>query len=505
MKMRPLSRSVLAKFHSRGRYAVRGKLILAGVLALGLLLALALLTQSSGLATARSQGTVRYVAPGANCGSGVSPCHADVQTAVDAAANGDEIRVAAGTYAGVSARSSVTQVVYLSKAITIRGGYTTTNWTIANPTANPTTLDAQGQGRVVYITGNITPTLEGLRLTNGSTSNYGSGVYARHAHPVISACQIYSNVAVGGGGIYLLGSANAMLTHNQIYSNTSNEPKVGGGVLVNQSDNVMLSANQVFSNTAGAGGGISIVGSANARLTGNQVFSNTRDGVYLYLSANATLTGNQVSRNLGSGVYLSKSPTATLMGNHILNNTARYSGGGVLLISSANTTFINTIVADNQSGNHGSGLYIAHSSARLLHSTIARNTGGDRCGVYIINDESNYSTAALTNTILVSQTVGIMVTAGNTVTLNGVLWYSDTTNYGGPGVITVTHAITADPAFAADGYHLSAGSAAIDAGVDAGVTIDIDGDSRPAPAGTHPDLGADEIAQRYIYLPLVLR
>jgi hypothetical protein len=41
-------------------------------------------------------------------------------------------------------------------------------------------------------------------------------------------------------------------------------------------------------------------------------------------------------------------------------------------------------------------------------------------------------------------------------------------------------------------------------GMDAGVNNDADGDPRPAPEGTYPDLGADEIRQSRIYLPLVL-
>ena len=42
---------------------------------------------------------------------------------------------------------------------------------------------------------------------------------------------------------------------------------------------------------------------------------------------------------------------------------------------------------------------------------------------------------------------------------------------------------------------------AIDKGVDAGVTTDIDGDSRDA----MPDLGADERAGTGIYLPIIMK
>ena len=47
------------------------------------------------------------------CSSGCT--YTSVQAAVDAASDGDVIKVAAGTYTGVSARNGVTQVVYLDK------------------------------------------------------------------------------------------------------------------------------------------------------------------------------------------------------------------------------------------------------------------------------------------------------------------------------------------------------------------------------------------------------
>ena len=52
--------------------------------------------------------------------------------------------------------------------------------------------------------------------------------------------------------------------------------------------------------------------------------------------------------------------------------------------------------------------------------------------------------------------------------------------------------IMADPNLEADNIHLADPSKADGAGVDIGIATDIDGQSRPWPSGSDPDLGADE-------------
>jgi len=100
---------------------------------------------------------------------------------VDAANDGDVIKVATGVYTGISTRAGVTQVVYISKTVTVQGGYTTTNSFAdpPDPDTNFTTLNAQGQARVLYVTGalapgaGISPTIEGLRITGGDSAGLG--------------------------------------------------------------------------------------------------------------------------------------------------------------------------------------------------------------------------------------------------------------------------------------------------------------------------------------------
>jgi len=73
----------------------------------------------------------------------------------------------------------------------------------------------------------------------------------------------------------------------------------------------------------------------------------------------------------------------------------------------ANVKFVsqsaNNLVVNNRANGLGSGLYIRGSNPRLVHITLAHNIGSDGSGIYVINDWSNYSTLALTNTILVSR------------------------------------------------------------------------------------------------------
>jgi hypothetical protein len=69
-----------------------------------------------------------------------------------------------------------------------------------------------------------------------------------------------------------------------------------------------------------------------------------------------------------------------------------------------------------------------------------------------------------------------------------------------------TNDVSGNPRFvnaAADDYHLKLGSAAIDAGADVAVTTDFDGD--PRPHGPAFDIGYDELVERLLFLPLLLR
>jgi hypothetical protein len=284
---------------------------------------------------------------------------------------------------------------------------------------------------------------------------------------------------------------------------------------VQNSDNITLDANAILSNTASLNcGGLSL-NSSSATLDGNTITANTAggDGGGLCVASSTivvntdSISGNAAA-GLGGGLY-GYGSSITLSRSRVLSNTASDSGGGLYVYGST-ATVVNSVVADNDAGGAGSGLYALASSPQLVFTTLARNHGGDGSGLYITGegDPEDYapSTVVLTNVILVSHTVGITVTSGNTATIHNVLWYATplTVSTAPTATAVVQNEYIGDPAFAPDGFHLNPNSAAVDRGVEVGITDDIDGERRPFGHGN--DLGADEWADwQFIYLPIVLR
>jgi hypothetical protein len=189
-------------------------------LGLGLGLSMALLWLLDRPLPAHAAPDILYVATdgddGNDCSTVTARCRT-VQRAVEMATTGDEIWVTGGVYTDADT-VALGYVVALTKTITLRGGYDGSFTDSPDPAANPTMLDALRQGRVISITGDITPTVEGFTITGGDATglggvlpggqDVGGGIYCYVVHPTIANNVITDNVASSGtgaaaGGIHL--------------------------------------------------------------------------------------------------------------------------------------------------------------------------------------------------------------------------------------------------------------------------------------------------------------
>ncbi|MCP4289896.1 MAG: PKD domain-containing protein, partial [Gammaproteobacteria bacterium] len=495
------------------------------------------------------QAATRYVATSGadtgDCTDAQNPCRT-VQYAVDAAGAGDEVRVASGVYTDVNNHGGLAQIVYVSKTVSIRGGYTLTNWTDPDPLANPTTLDAQGQGRVMYITGAISSTVEGLQITNGDATGLGdggggiyiltatvtlqnnritankTGVYARECK-LVSRQNIVSENISGSGGVLVRdvvatfegdtfannnpGGMNAHMSQIAISNSafSGNGASYGGAELA--TGIYTVTNNTFLTNTAGnhLGGGLSIWNGAGA-IKDNLFQGNTaKQGGAVYINLfDGSIQGNTIVGNeaeQGGGLYLFQFFEGWFAGNVVAGNTATQDGGG-FVINMSGVEVVNNFITDNWAGEAGSGVFViedAYSPQIFAHNTIARNRGGLGDGIHY-GGYSPPNALQLINNIIVSHTVGLYLDMWPMVYFESNLWgsgaWANGTDWQGSGeIFTGTANFWGDPGFVdPDGgdYHLLPESAAVDRRMSALYNTDVDGDLRPSGFGV--EIGADELA-----------
>jgi len=315
-------------------------------------------------------------------------------------------------------------------------------------------------------------------------------------HHVYSGQSIQTaiNSASSGDTIYVhAGTYNENLTIGKDLS------LIGDGAFVTTIDGsgAVISVNGVVVNISGftvRNGiyGIYCYNNASGTITNNTITGNTLYGIVNVSSSNPTITNNTITGSQ-SGIYnSSSSPTITnntitgnqLNGIHnssssptITNNTITGNQYGIYNSSSSPTITNNTITANR----HGIANY--SSSPTITNNTVTGNSGE---GI----DNRSSSNPTITNNIISSNSSNGIYDDGTGTHINT---YNDVwgngTDYSGvtPGI----GSISKDPRFVGVGnYHLSSSSPCIDAGTNAGVYTDMDGEKRPMGRGF--DIGADE-------------
>jgi hypothetical protein len=303
----------------------------------------------------------RYVAPSGSdgdnrCTEANAPCRT-VDRALEVANPGETIRVAAGTYSGMVSRQSppgyngpalISQHIYVDESVTIRGGYTADFGEPPDPAANPTTLDGGGQGRVVIIAGDASPTLEGLRIVNGDATGLGGsdegwdaggGIYILEAKAVLYNCSVGGSSAYAGGGLFFADS-EATLARTIVRGNSADW---GGGGLYLEGGAPVLVNNVIADNQAG---------------------------------------------DVGSGLHLDAS-SPLLLHNTVANNNGG-EGSGVYVTDSSGSyshaELVNTIIAG-----HSIGLHVTSGSTAVMDSTLWHGNTSNWTGSGSISPVKNYS------------------------------------------------------------------------------------------------------------------
>ncbi len=343
-------------------------------------------------------------------------------------------------------------------------------------------------------------------LCRRTGSDCAGGLFARWVTLLVRNCTVTGNIASrtrwysDGGGIYLWDlSAGSRIENVNVSHNQATGPGGGeaGGIYIVDGYGVTIVRSTLEGNSASAGGGGMSINDPDYSavvIEDTAFINNTTPGgsnvggdggglqATLGLEGEALrlervrLQGNQAGSQ-GAAIYLQKvgsEPTSARLTNLLLAGNSTVSAEATASVVGVDK-------------GHNMALTLAHvTAADNLAPTFLR-VAGPYPGRAITVTLANTLIVSATNAFVGYQWAGdLSIYHTNTLTHNvATLHYTE----GGTPTFQAVNPLTGDPKLDAT-YHLQASSAAIDAGVDAGVTLDIDGQVRPWGAGY--DIGADE-------------
>jgi len=326
--------------------------------------------------------------PGNGCDIDVPVDYASIQGAINAAAGGEIICVAADTYyenidfggkavhvLGVDGPAStiidgggLDSVVVFDNGETpasVLEGLTLTNGAGTRGPGN------EDNGGGIYI-GNTSPTLIDLIVTGNTAGNHGAGIAVEDGSPTLDDVSLAANTATQhAGGIWIRNSNSTSLSLVTMYDNLAGWS--GGGFYAVDST-VSLANSDVFENDASSEGGGGAINHATVAMTDVSISANTgTDGGGLYIHnadpiATDTSIVDNIASGIGGGVYVAGNATPTFTAVDITGNSAER-GGGVYAISSPTFTLTDVELSDNEATINGGGIW-AESSTLWIDDTL---------------------------------------------------------------------------------------------------------------------------------------
>lgn len=299
---------------------------------------------------------------------------------IAAAASGDTVLVAPGTYSGPDNRD----LDFAGKDLVLR----------SEAGALTTIIDCQEAGRAIrFHTGEThVAVVDGFTITNGKMvgfdrSSWGGAIACDEAAPTIRRCIFVANTASIGGALALLSTTGASPAVIDCEFSSNSASQQGAGTVC---DGVVATiASSSFDRNIGLvqGGGAMCIG------TDTDV---TFDG--------CTFTGNFAGS--GGGVLV-RDGGVTLNDCVLANNTATSSGGGLIVSNEARTVLNRCLLYGNSVGALILRAGIGHTATLTLAGcTIA---GNPSTGLVLDGDVD----ATVTNTIIAFNNPGEAVTCAD--------------------------------------------------------------------------------------------
>lgn len=291
-----------------------------------------------------------------------------IQAGITAAAPGDIVEIACGTYYEHNLR--------VAKSILIRS---------ETGTFDCVTIDGQFVRRVIDGTNASGPVvLEGITLKNGDDTllgKFGGGGYFSGSSSLeIRNCRVFGNRARQGGGLYVT-TATLLLADSDLQFNaaTSGYGYTGlGGALAISGTTATISNCRILANSADTGGGFRIIGGASVVVQGcefvNNVAINAAGGV-LVASATADFSDCVFDHNRslsGAGGAVSSSGALTLTASTFVKNSAAFQAGGALHLTG--TSAVDRCLL---AFNNGGGAILCSTAPTVTCSDFCGNSGGD--------------------------------------------------------------------------------------------------------------------------------
>jgi len=319
----------------------------------------------------------------------VPSAHATIQAGINAAATGDTVQVAPGTYTGPSNRN----LDFAGKNILLR----------SSAGAATTIIDCQNLARGMRFHSGETAaaTVRGFTIRNGLASGtFGGAILIEGgATPTIRDCRFESNHANTGGAIFV--SSGVTLADCTFENNVADN--FGGGAYA-EAGNLTAARCSFTHNQAAIGAGVSVLLDATATLTDCNFTENNpvnKAGGFYASASMVALDRCTFLRNTGkngAGAYITEG-TATVDSCTFSTNTATYSGGGMQAdvvnpLSVTGCTFQDNIteISDYPFGFGGGGFSMDNyhiPASQVMDCTFINNRAGEGSGGGM--DASGYS------------------------------------------------------------------------------------------------------------------